>query len=81
MYASHHTNKRKALRGAPSQMTNAQRRGCGKSGVDRIALINNLKANQIETTVEIGSGFIVDVNAFVHSFSAIPEFDNPDDSC
>ena len=62
-------------------MTNAQRRGCGKSGVDRIALINNLKAIQIETTVKIGNGFAVDLNEFVHSLSAIPTFANLDPSC
>ena len=56
----------------PSQTTNAQWRGCGKSGVDRIALINNLKSMNIEATVKIRTGFAVDLNEFVHSLSAIP---------
>ena len=46
--------------------------GCCKSGVDRIALITNLKSMNIEATVKIRTGFAVDLNEFVHSLSAIP---------
>ena len=55
-------------------------KGCNKSGVDRIALINNLKAIKIEATVNIRTGFVVDLNEFVHSLSAIPHFADLDDS-
>ena len=56
-------------------------KGCNQSGVDRIALINNLKAVKIEATVKIRTGFVVDLNEFVHSLSAIPHFADLDDSC
>ena len=65
----------------PSQPTNAQWRGCGKSGVDRIAQINNLKSMNIEATVKIRTGFDVDLNEFVQSRSAIPHVADLDDSC
>ena len=55
-------------------------KGCCKSGVDRIALINNLKAINVEATVKIRTGFGVDLNEFVHSLSAVPHFADLDDS-
>ena len=64
----------------PSQTTNAQWRGCGKSGVDNIALINNVTAIQIEATVKIGNGFDVDLHGFVNSLSAIPPVADLDQS-